>query len=255
MMKPYVVFTDLEGSLLDAVTRDFSPAGPTLKKLRVARVPVILVSTKTLDELEPLALELGVKDAMIVESGSAIARYTRNGWQLEACAAPAETLFDVIREIEDQTGAELTVYSALPPEEAAHLSGLSGESLIRSVKRRFEEPFVLDRGNIEDVIAAADAMGFAVARGRRFYHLLRKCNEGEAFTRLYEELECDIAVGLGDTPIDADFLARSDVAVIIPGADGEPDAELVARVPHARVAPAPGPAGWAAAVDQICFAN
>lgn len=254
-MKKYAVFTDLEGSLLDAVTRDFSPAGSTLEKLRAARVPVIPVSTRTLDELEPLARELGIRDAMIVESGSAIARYTRNGWRLEACAAPAETLLDVIREIEDRTGAELTVYSALSPEEAAHLSGLSGESLIHSLIRKFEEPFVLDRGNIEDVIAAADAIGFEVARGRRFYHLLRKCDEGEAFRRLYEELGCDVTVGLGDTPVDAGFLARSHVAVIIPGTDGEPDAELMAKVPHALVAPAPGPAGWAAAVDQVCFAN
>lgn len=254
-MKPYVVFTDLEGSLLDAVTRDFSPADPVLKKLRAAHVPVIPVSTKTLDELVPLAIGLGVTDAMIVESGSAIARFTLNGWQLEACAAPAETLLDVIREIEDQSGAELTVYSALPYDEAARLSGLSGESLIRSANRQFDEPFVLERGNIEDVIAAANAMGFAVQRSRRFYHLLKECDEGEAFTRLREELGCDVAVGLGDAPIDAGFLSRSDVAVIIPRVDGLPDAELVEKVPHARVAHAPGPVGWAAAVHQICFAN
>jgi mannosyl-3-phosphoglycerate phosphatase len=254
-MRPYAIFTDLEGSLLDALTGDFSPAGPMLQKLRGASVPVIPVSTRTIDELEPLARALEITDAMIIESGSAIARYTGNGWELEACAASAETLLDVIREIEDQTGAELTVYSALPPDEAARLSGLSGESLIRSANRRFEEPFVLERGNIEDVIAAADTMGFAVRRGRRFYHLLRKCNEGEAFTRLREELACGVAVGLGDAPIDAGFLSRSDVAVIIPRADGTPDAELVARVPHARLAPAPGPIGWAAAVGQICFTN
>jgi len=254
-MRPFVIFTDLEGSLLDAVTGDFSPAASMLEKLRRERVPLIPVSTRTIDELEPLALQLGVTDAMIVESGGAIARFTKKGWELEACAGSADILLDVIKEIEDQTGAELTVYSALPREEAARFSGLSGETLIRSANRQFEEPFVVERGNIEEIIAAADAMGFAVRRGRRFYHLLKKCNEGAAFARLRDELDCVIAVGLGDVPVDAGFLSRSDVPVIIPRPDGTPDAELLASVPHARLAPAPGPVGWAAAVDEICFTN
>jgi hypothetical protein len=44
---------------------------------------------------------------------------------------------------------------------------------------------------------------------------------------------------------------RADVPIIVPGPDGTADAELLAMVPKARVAPAPGPAGWTAALDDV----
>lgn len=68
--------------------------------------------------------------------------------------------------------------------------------------------------------------------------------------RLREELGCDLAVALGGSPLDADFLSLSEIPIIVPGPDGQPDPELLAKVPNARIAPAPGSTGWVAAVDE-----
>jgi mannosyl-3-phosphoglycerate phosphatase len=157
----------------------------------------------------------------------------------------------VITDIEDRSGANLLVYSAMPEGAAARVSGRSGEMLQASTHRDFSEPFVIENGELDAIERAAAEIGFSVRRGRRFFHLCRSCDEGEAFTRIREELQCDVAIGLGGSLVDAEFLMRADIAVVVPDADGTANAELLAKLPDARVAPAPGPEGWAAAVDEI----
>jgi hypothetical protein len=167
------------------------------------------------------------------------------------CGLDAGMLLDVIADIEDRSGASLLVYSALPESEAARLSGRSGEMLRASTHRCFSEPFVIESGDLEAVKRAAAAIGFSIRRGRRFLHLCSRCGPGEAFARVRDELHCEVSIALGSAAIDAEFLRRADVPIIIPGPDGEPDPELVVEVPHARIAPAPGPAGWAKVTRSI----
>jgi mannosyl-3-phosphoglycerate phosphatase family protein len=240
----YAIFTDIDGTRLDA-------ARSTVKRLQSAGIPIVPVTSMTLDEMAPIADELELRSPMIIESGGAIARWGPTGWEIEPCGPDADTLLEVIREIEDRSGADLTVYSALAPDEAARLSGLSGERLLRSTQRRFSEPFVVTRGDAAGVVQAATAIGFCIRRSRGFLHLCRQCDEGEAFTRLHRELRCDVAVALGDSPLDAEFLNRAEIAIIIPRADGTPDPELLSEVPNARIARLPGAAGWAAAIEEL----
>jgi len=244
------VFTSLDGTLLDPHTFDAEASRAAVRRLLAARIPVIPVSVMTLDEVAPVAAELGLRHAMIVEAGGAIVRWSGAGWEVEPCGPPAEALLDVVFDIEQRSGANLLVYSALPDREASELSGRSGEMLHASTHRCYSEPFVIESGDLDAVKRAAAAIGFSVRRGRRFLHLCRAFDQGEAFLRLRDELQCDVAIALGGTAVDAEFLMRADVPIIVPGPDGEPDPELLASVPHARIAPAPGPAGWASAVEE-----
>ncbi len=244
------VFTSLDAVVLDARTFEPGPSRAAIRRLAAAGVSVIPVSAMTLEEIAPIAASLGLRHAMIFEAGGAIARWTDGGWEVEPCGPPAETLLDVVLAIEQRSGADLLVYSALPENDAAQLSGRSGEMLVASTHRSFSEPFVIESGDLGRVKRAAAALGFSVRRGRRFLHLCRTCDEGEAFTRLRDELQCDLAIAAGGSALDAELLTRADIPIIIPGPDGAPDSELVAAVPHARIAPAPGPAGWAAAVEE-----
>lgn len=244
------VFTSLDGTLLDSRTFEAGASRAAIRRLLAAGVPVIPVSVMTLDEVAPIATELGLRHAMIIEAGGAIARWTGQTWDVEPCGPPAETLLDVVLSIEERSGANLLVYSALPDREASRLSGRSGEMLHASTHRCFSEPFVIESGDLESVQRAAAAIGFSVRRGRRFLHLCRACDEGEAFTRLRDELQCDVAIAIGGAAVDAEFLMRADLPIIVPGPDGQPDPELMATVPNARIASASGPAGWSAAVQD-----
>ncbi|MDP9190596.1 MAG: HAD-IIB family hydrolase [Acidobacteriota bacterium] len=248
----WAVFTDLDGTLLDSATFDFEPARPMLERLRAAKVPVIPVTSKTFDEVEPLVPELGLHHALIVESGGGIARRDGDRWILESTGPSSDDLRVAIKEIEHRAGARIVCYSAMDAASAAWYSGLTGQSLELSQRRRFSEPFIIEAGAPEDVIGAATAIGLRARRGGRFLHLGGTAGKGDAVARIREELGHDLTMAaLGDAPMDAEFLALADIPIIIPRRDGIPDPELVLRVPRARVAPAPGPAGWAAAVEAV----
>lgn len=244
------VFTAIDGTLLHSRTFEAGVSRATIRRLQAAGVPVIPVSVMTLDEMTPIASDLGLRHAMVIEAGGAIARWSETGWEVEPCGPPAETLLEVVREIEERAGANLLVYSALPESEAARFSGRSGEMLRASTHRRFSEPIVIESGDPVAIRKAAADLGFHIRAGRRFLHLCRECDEGEAFSRVRDELGCDVTVAVGGSLIDAEFLSRADISIIVPGPDGIPDRNLMEKVPHARVAPAPAPDGWAAAVEQ-----
>jgi predicted mannosyl-3-phosphoglycerate phosphatase (HAD superfamily) len=243
------VFTAMDGTLLDG--RSFEPgvALGLVQRLHEMEIPVVPVTVMTLDEIAPIAAELGMRHAMIIEAGGAIARWDGAGWQLEPTGPSPETLLDVIREIEERSGANLLVYSALPQSLAAQVSGRSGPMLEASTRRSFSEPFVIESGEIADVVEAAAVIGFSIRQGRRFLHLCRGGDEAFLVSRLREELRCDFAIGAGGSPLDAEFLVRCDEAIVIPDANGTADPDLVARIP-ARIARHPAPEGWAMAVSE-----
>lgn len=244
------VFTAVDGTLLDSRTFEARENRAAIRRLLAADIPVIPMSVMTLDELAPIAADLGLQTAMVIEAGGAIARWKDGRWEVEPCGPPAETFLSVVTEIEDRSGANLLIYSAMEESAAAKVSGRSGEMLHASTRRAFSEPFVIERGDFEAVKRAATEIGFSVRRGRRFFHLCRECDEGEAFSRLHEELRCDVTIAVGGSLVDAEFLTRSDLPIVVPAADGTIDPELLARVTTARIARSPAPAGWAAAVEE-----
>ena len=244
------VFTAIEGTLLDFETFDWSASRPILERLSAAGTPVVPVTVMTLDEIEPLAREMGFRHAMIIEAGGAIARWKNHAWEVEPCGPDADTLLDLVSTIEDRSGADLTVYSVLPEEEASRLSGRTGTMLRCSTRRHFSEPFVMERGDIAAVTKAAASLGLTIERGKRFYHLCRPGAETEIVNRVRAELQCDVAIALGGSPLDAELLACSEIPIIVPGHDGLPDPDLLKQFPDAWIAPAPGSRGWAAAMNE-----
>ena len=68
--------------------------------------------------------------------------------------------------------------------------------------------------------------------------------------RLVERLRPSRTIGLGDAPNDAAFLSIVDHPVLVPRKTGV-DERLRAALPGAAIAPAPGGAGWSAAVRAL----
>jgi mannosyl-3-phosphoglycerate phosphatase len=67
-----LIFTDLDGTLLDHDTYDFSPALPALAALRAAQVPLILCSSKTFAEMKYWGEVLDLHHPFISENGGAL---------------------------------------------------------------------------------------------------------------------------------------------------------------------------------------
>ena len=71
-MAQLIVFTDLDGTLLDHNNYRWEAARPALEQLRARRMPVVLCTSKTRAEVLPLWEELGLRDPFVVENGGAV---------------------------------------------------------------------------------------------------------------------------------------------------------------------------------------
>ncbi|NNC55214.1 MAG: HAD hydrolase family protein, partial [Pseudomonadales bacterium] len=75
-----MVFTDLDGSLLDHHSYSYDAALPALTLLEQKNIPIIFCSSKTRAEMDRLRIDMGHAAPFIIENGAAICGLThRNG--------------------------------------------------------------------------------------------------------------------------------------------------------------------------------
>lgn len=267
-MPPFVVFTDLDGSLLDSSTYSWEPARPALAALQALQVPIILASSKTRVEIETLRRDLDLHDPFITENGGAVyiphdyfadmppeARQ-RDGFHVLELGTPYTALRQALSEIAAELGTPLRGFRDMTITEVAALTQLSPADAELAMDREYDEPFVMDAPLPADraLEQAAHDRGLVVTRGGRFYHLLGGSDKGQACLHL---LECYRrqrprqaaylgSIALGDSANDLSMLHAVDSPIVIPRADGSADPAL--RLPTATYAPAPGPEGWNLAI-------
>jgi mannosyl-3-phosphoglycerate phosphatase len=261
-----LVVTDLDGSLLDEHSYAFDAAREALARLAERRVPLVLCSSKTRAEMEPLARALGLEAPLIVENGGALVVPTQAGLQvpgatLQEGALVLELGYKRVKlaralvEIARETGAALRSFATLSVEEVSTLTGLSLAAARLALERHYDEPFLLADASAEPrVVEAARRLGLKVQRGGRFHHLMGGSDKGRAvhvlvglFSAQGERFE---TVGIGDAGNDLPLLDAVDRPIVVPRGESV-DPLLAERLARAERAPEPGPAGWNAAVLAV----
>ncbi len=71
-MSAYLIFTDLDGTLLDHDTYGYGDALPALELVKKRNVPLVLCTSKTREETSELRDELGLSHPFITENGGGI---------------------------------------------------------------------------------------------------------------------------------------------------------------------------------------
>jgi mannosyl-3-phosphoglycerate phosphatase len=252
-----VVFTDLDGSLLDPVTYSWEEARPALARLRLEGIPVVLVTSKTRAEVEMLRRALDNRDPFIVENGGAA--FLPVGSFPFATPALLEwgplypELVAGLRAASHRSGCRVRGFNDMAVEEIAALCGFSIQEAALAKAREYDEPFIiLDSGRAADLFSAIEEQNLRWMRGGRLYHLCGNNDKRQAvkaLVRLYQQAFGQVrSIGIGDGPNDAGFLAAVDVPVLMPSSFLD---ELQREVPNGVVAPAPGPKGWSAAVASV----
>jgi len=116
-MARLIVFTDLDGTLLDHSTYKWEAAQPALRQLRLSGSPVVLCTSKTRAEVLPLRDQLKLTDPFVTENGGAI-YIPRNYFPFALPTAQVEAGYQVL-----ELGQRYTnLVRAL--EEAAETSGV-----------------------------------------------------------------------------------------------------------------------------------
>jgi mannosyl-3-phosphoglycerate phosphatase len=240
-----IVFTDLDGTLLDRDTYSYAQAMPAMAQLRARGIPLVLVTSKTRAEVAALREEMGNTDPYIVENGAAIVTPGQPDIVLGATAAAAR---EALRLAAARSGARVQGFSQMTVEEIVAHSGLRPEVAALAARREFGEPFILMDGDSASLEAALGTLGFQMTRGGRFFHVLGGSDKARAVLALAARLGETDTVGLGDAPNDAAFLAAVRHPVIVPSPHLD---AMRALLPDATVAPEPGPAGWNQAVLKL----
>ena len=263
-----IIFTDLDGTLLDHDSYGWQKAEPALRLCRKRQIPLILVSSKTRAEIRALQQELGLSSPFVSENGGGVffpkegkdphpsdAILSHGIWKWSI--GPAyDFLVKALGEIRDELGWKIRGFSEMTPEEISSITGLDLVSARLASQREYDEPFVLmEEGacNMDALNHAASQKGLRITRGGRFYHLHGKGDKGEAMGRLvawYRTFHPSLlTIALGDSPVDFSMLKRADYPVLIHSSHQYPELKKV--IPRLKVTQEPGPKGWNAAVLDI----
>lgn len=252
MSRVALVATDLDGTLLDRETYGFAAARPALDALRRAGVPLVLCSSKTRAEMEPLAVAIGASGPLVVENGGAI---VEPGGAVLVLGLTRETLLAELPAVARGASVRVRPFAEMSVAEVAALTGLSLDEAALAMRREYDEPFVVEDPPERDpevdarLDRAARARGLQVTHGGRLHHLTGSADKGHALRAIARATPADgDVVGLGDAANDLALLLAVTRPIVMPRPDGTVDPALAARLAGAERAPGPGPAGWSAAV-------
>lgn len=255
-MTDWVVITDLDGTLLDAVTYSWADAAAALDELRRRKIPVVFCTSKTRDEVEWLQEKLAIHDPFVVENGSAIVWPDR----VEVLGQPREWTLRQFREIRAETGAAFRGISEMTNGELSQLTGLDLDAVERARHREYDEPFevhAFESSKLSEFVRNARTRGLQVSRSRRFAYLHGPTDKGAATRRILDRFSRIRSLGLGDGLLDLPMLRTVDIPVVVAGPGGTHDRALVDSLAPIWCTRRVGPAGWQDAIEGLvlCCGN
>lgn len=270
-MSQTVIFTDMDGTLLDHHTYSHEAADALLASLDERQIPVIPTTSKTFAELIDLRQELGNRHPFIVENGAAVCipkgyfasaptdTVAQGDYWVKAFVEPRAHWQTLLAELPADLRSMCTSYTEMGVTGVAELTGLPMAAAQRSSQRQFGEP-VHWRGTPEQLTqfcAAVQAAGGETLVGGRFVHISGAIDKGKAvlwLAEVYAEQRQSsvVTVGLGDSGNDVAMLAVVDHAIVIPSPAHAPP--QVARPEHkkpAQLVHGFGPIGWVEGVTAV----
>lgn len=216
-----IIFTDLDGTLLDHDTYSFEEARPVLGLLQKRKIPLVICTSKTRAEIELYRKLLNNCHPFISENGGAIFipedyfdfdfKYQKktNNYSVIELGMPYPILRKALEEMRSHS-LEVKGFGDMTADEVAEDTGLSLEEAERAKRREYDEAFKLIGNKEQKLIQFIKEKGFNYTKGGRYYHLMGKSDKGRAvriltdlFRRKYGDM---VTIGIGDSENDFKML-------------------------------------------------
>ena len=251
-----VVFSDLDGSLLDHHDYSYAAALPGLDRLEAMGIPLVLATSKTRDEVQVFVEELGLDTPFIIENGGGIlippgyfgSVSKDQEYEELVLSAPVSELQHVLDQARAD-GYQFRSMLEMDINEIVDLTGLMPEEAERAARRHYTIPLVWrdDDERLPGFQAQIESSGFCLLRGGRFYHLQGSTDKSVALKNLvrrYEQFNdvSVISIALGDSGNDRRMLETADYAIVIPSISK--GAMSLEKREGVFTASYPGPKGW-----------
>ncbi len=271
----FIIFSDLDGTLLDHHSYEFREALTALKELKRQNIPLILTSSKTSAEIQSIRLQLQNDHPYIVENGGAV--YIPEGYfsikfefhkqKYSYLVVELGTTYPILREalneIKLKTGLSIQGFGDLSPEELASISGLSLAEANLALQREYNEPFEINEPfneiKLHQLSKLISEIGLNLTKGGRFFHLTGNNDKGAAVKNLISLFKNEFkntvkVIGIGDSMNDLAMLKAVDSAILVQKPDGKYDTDVLSKI-EPELAKGVGPIGWNISILNILESN
>ena len=258
-----IVFSDLDGTVLDRRTYGYERSLAPIGRLKQNRIPLLFCSSKTRAEMDSLRKELGVTDPFAVENGSAVlipegyfrfdAGEEHEGLIRIELAERLEAFEARLGETLDSAGVGYTTFEKMSAEEVSRDSGLGLGQAEEARKREYTMTLKFpNEAELQAGRRAISSSGLTCYAGGWYLTVGGGGCKGKAvralkglFARAFGDV---VSYALGDGENDVSMFKEVDVPFLVQSSQGtwtEVGLEAVRRIPFV------GPEGFAAGVEEI----
>jgi len=246
-MKISVLFTDLDGTLLEPDGRLGPRTAATVARLRALGVPIVPMTSKTESELRAWLQVLGAGGVGVFENGAGFVTPRASRFFRPRFRSPSSGRFSRRWPC---AAARARPLDDLPAERLAAMTGLAGDAADRARARVWDLPSSRRPARRTCSRRRSGIPGVQLVRGGAFWHLSGRHDKADAVPRVRELFaRPGSTVGSATRRTTPGFSPRWTFRSSCPGRGA---ARRSRRGPaRARLAPAQGGGGWAAAVDAL----
>ncbi len=252
-----IVFTDLDGTLIDHHTYDYAPASPALNSIKNLSVGLVLASSKTAPEVSKLRSEIGVeKWPAIVENGAGILAPFDTGCHDDSSY---QTVRAALEQVPDDLRRLFCGFGDMFVDQVMRITGLSQTDAELAQSRSFSEPGIWSGASAQKDIFL-DILkdhGVRAQQGGRFLTLSLGANKVDQMRDIITAYAPLNTIALGDAPNDIAMLEAADIGIVVANPSGPSlptlRGEKEGRIIRTKDA---GPVGWNTAVlDALMHLN
>jgi mannosyl-3-phosphoglycerate phosphatase len=263
-----VIFTDLDGTLLDRTNYSFKQAADAINYVKKNNIPIIFCSAKTRKEQEYYRKEMGIYHPFIVENGGAIyipreyfkfsydCSHQTEEYNVIALGTSHNIVRKTLDEIRIKTGIKITGFEDMTVKEIARITGLNIDMAALAREREYDEAIIplTDAAANQEMLDAIIQAKLNYTSGGQLYEVMGNNDKGKATNILTEffrkQLGRIITIGIGDNINDIPMLQQVDLPYLVQKPDGNwEQMDIKDKMPHKI--PAVGPSGWAMAIEEV----
>jgi len=220
-MKKRVIFTDLDGTLLDHKTYSYNKAKKSLNLIKKNKVPLIFCTSKTRTEIEYYRKKINNKDPFILENGGAIFipknyfdfKFNYNKQNKKYFIIEFGTDVKKLNKVLNKIKKEIKIKSFMDmsTKEIAKDSDLTIKKAKLAKNREYDIPFkLMDKNKEKLLIKLTKKNKLNYTKGDRYYHFMGDNNKGKAVKKLIhiykKQFKKIVTYGFGDSKNDFEML-------------------------------------------------